>query len=101
MKHASSPSDETRLHALADGRAIPAGAGTEPLGTEDEATARDWQLQREQLQALHADLAHTPSPEPLRASVAVGSLVRVPLHGRRVGGWVVDFSHGSIEASCA
>jgi len=28
-------------------------------------------------------------PEPLRASVAVGSLVRVPLHGRRVGGWVV------------
>ncbi len=28
-------------------------------------------------------------PEPLRARVAVGSLVRVPLHGRRVGGWVV------------
>ncbi len=28
-------------------------------------------------------------PEPLRDSVAVGSLVRVPLHGRRVGGWVV------------
>ncbi|MEQ1702191.1 MAG: hypothetical protein ABMA25_18925, partial [Ilumatobacteraceae bacterium] len=28
-------------------------------------------------------------PEPLRASVAVGSLVRVPLHGRRIGGWVV------------
>ena len=28
-------------------------------------------------------------PESLRARVAVGSLVRVPLHGRRVGGWVV------------
>jgi len=28
-------------------------------------------------------------PEPLRASMAIGSLVRVPLHGRRVGGWVV------------
>jgi primosomal protein N' (replication factor Y) (superfamily II helicase) len=28
-------------------------------------------------------------PEPLRARVAVGSLVRVELHGRRVGGWVV------------
>jgi primosomal protein N' (replication factor Y) len=28
-------------------------------------------------------------PEPLRERVAVGSLVRVPLHGRRVGGWVV------------
>ena len=28
-------------------------------------------------------------PEPLRARVAVGSMVRVPLHGRRVGGWVV------------
>ena len=29
-------------------------------------------------------------PEPLRSSVSVGSLVRVPLHGRRVGGWVVS-----------
>jgi primosomal protein N' (replication factor Y) len=28
-------------------------------------------------------------PESLRALVAVGSRVRVPLHGRRVGGWVV------------
>jgi primosomal protein N' (replication factor Y) len=28
-------------------------------------------------------------PEPLRAVVAVGTKVRVPLHGRRVGGWVV------------
>ena len=28
-------------------------------------------------------------PELLREQVAVGSLVRVPLHGRRVGGWVV------------
>ena len=68
MKHASSPSDDTRLHALADGRAIPAGVGTEPLGTEAEATLRDWQLQRGQLRALHADLAYTPPPEPLRAS---------------------------------
>ena len=68
MKHASSPSDDTRLHALADGRAIPAGVGTEPLGTEAEARVRDWQLQRGQLRALHADLAHTPPPEPRRAS---------------------------------
>ena len=29
-------------------------------------------------------------PEPLRSSVAVGSMVRVPLHGRRVGGWVAS-----------
>ncbi len=29
-------------------------------------------------------------PELLREQVAVGSLVRVPLHGRRVGGWVVS-----------
>lgn len=28
-------------------------------------------------------------PAPLRARVAIGSLVRVPLHGRRIGGWVV------------
>ncbi|MDP9464944.1 MAG: hypothetical protein M3P52_09995, partial [Actinomycetota bacterium] len=29
-------------------------------------------------------------PDPLRALVAVGSMVRVPLHGRRVAGWVVS-----------
>ncbi len=29
-------------------------------------------------------------PEPLRARVAVGSMVRVSLQGRRVGGWVVS-----------
>ncbi len=28
-------------------------------------------------------------PDPLRSRVAVGSMVRVELHGRRVGGWVV------------
>lgn len=28
-------------------------------------------------------------PEPLRARVAVGTKVRAPLHGRRIGGWVV------------
>ena len=28
-------------------------------------------------------------PDALRGRVAVGSMVRVPLHGRRVGGWVV------------
>ena len=28
-------------------------------------------------------------PEPIRHLVAVGTKVRVPLHGRRVGGWVV------------
>ena len=36
-------------------------------------------------------------PEPLREQVAVGSLVRVPLHGRRVGGWVVSL--GAAVAS--
>lgn len=29
-------------------------------------------------------------PESMRGAVGVGSLVRVELHGRRVGGWVVD-----------
>ena len=28
-------------------------------------------------------------PDQLRARVAIGSMVRVPLHGRRVGGWIV------------
>ena len=28
-------------------------------------------------------------PDALRGQVALGSMVRVPLHGRRVGGWVV------------
>ena len=28
-------------------------------------------------------------PASLRDRIAVGSLVRVPLHGRRIGGWVV------------
>ncbi len=28
-------------------------------------------------------------PDQMRALVAVGSMVRVPLHGRRVGGWIV------------
>ena len=28
-------------------------------------------------------------PDPLRARVALGSMVRISLHGRRVGGWVV------------
>ena len=28
-------------------------------------------------------------PAALRDRIAVGSLVRVPLHGRRIGGWVV------------
>ena len=68
MKHASSPSDDTRLHALADGRAMPAGADAKPLGIEAEATVQAWQVQREQLRELHADLAHTPPPESLRTS---------------------------------
>ncbi len=29
-------------------------------------------------------------PDDLRDVIRVGSMVRVPLHGRRVGGWVVD-----------
>ena len=37
-------------------------------------------------------------PEPLRDRAAIGSMVRVPLHGRRVGGWVVSLGppDGSI-----
>jgi primosomal protein N' (replication factor Y) len=31
-------------------------------------------------------------PEALLDSVSVGSMVRVPLHGRRIGGWVVALS---------
>ncbi|MEP7114407.1 MAG: hypothetical protein ABI862_14165 [Ilumatobacteraceae bacterium] len=40
-------------------------------------------------------------PESLRASVAVGSLVRVSLHGRRVGGWIVSLGDpdGSVAVS--
>ncbi len=30
-------------------------------------------------------------PEAMRSSVTIGTEVRVPLHGRRVGGWVVAF----------
>jgi len=37
-------------------------------------------------------------PEPLRARVAVGSRVRVPLHGRRVGGWVVALDDSAAVA---
>lgn len=29
-------------------------------------------------------------PEPLRDQVAVGDVVRIELHGRRVGGWIVE-----------
>ena len=29
-------------------------------------------------------------PEDMAPSVQVGSLLRVPLHGRRVGGWVIE-----------
>ncbi len=38
-------------------------------------------------------------PESLRARVAVGSMVRAPLHGRRVGGWVTRL--GSPDGSVA
>ncbi|HEY0519897.1 MAG TPA: hypothetical protein VGC84_10435 [Ilumatobacteraceae bacterium] len=38
-------------------------------------------------------------PEPLRGRVAVGSMVRVPLHGRRVGGWVASI--GPADGSVA
>src|SRR4051812_3682720 len=37
-------------------------------------------------------------PEALRAVTRIGSMVRVSLHGRRVGGWVVALGppHGSV-----
>lgn len=36
-------------------------------------------------------------PDAWRDLIAVGSLVRVPLHGRRVGGWVVSLGPGVPE----
>ena len=36
-------------------------------------------------------------PEQLRDQVRVGTLVRVPLHGRRVGGWVVALGATTVE----
>lgn len=38
-------------------------------------------------------------PEPLRDRVSVGSMVRVPLHGRRIGGWIVSLGppDGSVS----
>ena len=36
-------------------------------------------------------------PDTLRDQVRVGTLVRIPLHGRRVGGWVVGLGESSIE----
>jgi primosomal protein N' (replication factor Y) len=38
-------------------------------------------------------------PDGLRDRVAVGSMVRVPLHGRRVGGWVISLGppDGSVS----
>ena len=38
-------------------------------------------------------------PESMREQVAVGSLVRVPLHGRKVGGWIVSL--GASDPSVA
>ena len=38
-------------------------------------------------------------PDALRGVVAVGSLVRVPLHGRRVGGWVVALGEAAAVAA--
>ena len=31
-------------------------------------------------------------PPEMEADIAVGTMVRVSLHGRRVGGWVVELS---------
>jgi len=36
-------------------------------------------------------------PPAMRDRVAIGSLVRVPLHGRRVGGWVVALGEGDPD----
>ena len=40
-------------------------------------------------------------PEPLRARVHVGTLVRVTLNGRRVGGWVVSVGPADTERDVA
>jgi primosomal protein N' (replication factor Y) (superfamily II helicase) len=38
-------------------------------------------------------------PEPSRDAVSIGSIVRVPLHGRRVRGWVVELDpHPEVDA---
>lgn len=34
-------------------------------------------------------------PDELRADIRIGTIVRVDLHGRRIGGWVVDMLHES------
>jgi primosomal protein N' (replication factor Y) len=39
--------------------------------------------------AVHKEFDYTV-PEALSDNVRVGTLVRIPLHGRRVGGWVID-----------
>ena len=38
-------------------------------------------------------------PDELAASLQVGSLVRVPLHGRRVGGWVLELDPDDSPAA--
>ena len=40
-------------------------------------------------------------PDAMRDRVAVGSMVRVSLHGRRVGGWIVSLGDpdGSVAVS--
>jgi primosomal protein N' len=39
-------------------------------------------------------------PDPLAALVRVGAIVRVPLHGRRVRGWVVADDVASESTTC-
>src|SRR5688500_3551206 len=36
-------------------------------------------------------------PEAMDGDVRVGTLVRIDLHGRRVGGWVVDDHRGPVS----
>ena len=38
-------------------------------------------------------------PEDMAPSVQVGSLLRVPLHGRRVGGWVIELDPRDAQAT--
>jgi primosomal protein N' (replication factor Y) len=36
-------------------------------------------------------------PEPFAPLVTIGTIVRVPLHGRRVGGWVIDLGESQVD----
>lgn len=65
-------SDDTRWHALADGRLAPAEAASLQMQLQGDTAALEsiaqWQKQRQQLQALHTDMLNAPVPDMLMAA---------------------------------